>query len=309
MTNVVVARSFGLDYIYLDIIFLIIWILFLVKKKYWIPIAWGLLGWFVYLFTDYILWYLITQTRQYIGPLDPLIFFIWFCFSPGFVQFSYVILMFEKRNRHDLLFFTFLFYIGWIIVSVGSQLLPIDDTVIRVYRDMNVDNQRFNMTMMVFVNIIIAVFLYIKKRLRLEDVLYLFLVGTLVEFALELTLAVSGIRQEQGTWNLGLMILNSLIEFNLGIVLIYLLWVPIKIKRYQKYYLQLSYKDLKNIKTNFDIVAFICNSRSINEKHMKNYSRLYTIEDFLSDIMYYCQKYNKKPIKENLLSEINRYWE
>ena len=90
MTDVVVARSFGLDYIYLDIIFLIIWIYFLVKKKYWIPVAWGLLGWFVYIFTDYILWYLITQTREYIGPLDPFIFFMWFCFSPGFVQFSYV---------------------------------------------------------------------------------------------------------------------------------------------------------------------------------------------------------------------------
>lgn len=308
MTDVVVARSFGLDYIYLDIIFLIIWIFYLVRKKYWIPIAWGVLGWFVYIFTDYILWYMVTHTRQYIGPLDPFIFFIWFCFSPGFVQFSYVILMFEKRNRKDLIFFTLLFYFGWIIVSSGSRLLPIDDTVIRVYRDMNIDNQRFNMTIMVFINIFIAVFLYIKKKVRLEDVLYLFLVGTLVEFALELTLAVSGIRQEQGTWNLGLMILNTLIEFNLGIVLMYLLWVPIKIKKYQKYYLQLSFKDLKFIKTNFDAVAFICNSRSIHETQMKKYSNLYALEDFLSDITYYCQKYNKIPLEENLVSEINQYW-
>jgi hypothetical protein len=234
---------------------------------------------------------------------------MWFCFSPGFVQFSYVILMFEKRNSHDLLLFTLVFYVGWIVVSIGSQLLPIDDTIIRVSRDMNVDNQRFIMTMMVFINLIIAVILYLKKKIRLEDVLYLFLVGTLVEFALELTLAISGIRQEQGTWNIGLMILNSLIEFNLGIILMYLLWVPIKLKRYHKYYLQLSYKDLKNIKTDFDAVASICKSGSINEKYMNIYSHLYTHENFLSDIAYYCKKYTKKPIDEILLNKVKRYWE
>ena len=234
---------------------------------------------------------------------------MWFCFSPGFVQFSYVILMFEKKNSHDLLLFTLIFYIGWIAVSMGSQLLPIDDTVIRVSRNMNVENQRFNMTMMVFVNLLIAMIFYLKKKIRLEDVIYLFLVGTLVEFALELTLALSGIRQEQGTWNIGLMILNSLIEFNLGIILMYLLWVLIKIKRYNKYYLQLSYKDLKYIKTNFDAIAFICNNETINEKQMKIYSHLYAIEDFLSDITYYCDKYNRKLINESLLTKINRYWE
>ncbi|MFW9822436.1 MAG: hypothetical protein ACFFE4_05850 [Candidatus Thorarchaeota archaeon] len=309
MTNVIVTRSFGLDYIYFDIIFLIIWIFFLAKKKYWVPIAWGLLGWAVYIFTDYFLWYIVTQTRQYIGPIDPFIFFLWFCFSPGFVQFSYVALMFEKRNRHDLIFFTLIFYFGWIIVSLGSQLLPIEDIVIRVSRDMNIDNQRFNMTLMVFVNIIIAIVLYAKKKLRLEDVVYLFLVGTLVEFALELTLAVSGIRQEQGTWNLGIMILNTLIEFNLGIVLMYLLWALIKIRKYQKYYPQLSYKDFKYIKTNFDVVAFICTTRSVNQKVMKDYARLYTFENFLSDVNYYCQKYNNKLIKDIKLREYNRYWE
>ncbi|MFW9896308.1 MAG: hypothetical protein ACFFD7_10930 [Candidatus Thorarchaeota archaeon] len=308
MTNVIVTRSFGLDYIYFDIIFLIIWVYFLAKKRYWIPIAWGSLGWAVYIFTDYFLWYIVTQTRQYVGPLNPIIFFMWFCFSPGFVQFSYVVLMFEKRNRNDLIFFTLVYYLGWIIVSVGSQLLPIDDTVIRVSRDMNIDNQRFNMIIMVFVNIIIAIFLYVKKKLRLEDVAYLFLVGTLVEFALELTLAVSGIRQEQGTWNLGLMILNSLIEFNLGIVLMYLLWATIKIKKFQKFYPQLSYKDFNYIKTHFDIVAFVCNSKGMKQNVMKDYSRLYAFEDFLSDINYYCEKYSNKALEDDKLRELNQYW-
>ena len=141
MTDSIVTRTLGMDFIYFDLIFLSIWIIFLIKKKYKIPILWGLLGWLAYIIADYILWYLITQTRSYIGPLNPLPFFLWFCFSPGFVQFSYVFVMFEKRNRNDLIYFTGLFYLGWIIVALGSQMIPLDNTIIEVSRNMNVANQ------------------------------------------------------------------------------------------------------------------------------------------------------------------------
>ncbi|MDX1798763.1 MAG: hypothetical protein R3255_08945, partial [Candidatus Lokiarchaeia archaeon] len=123
MASAIVTRTIGLDFIYFDLIFLSIWIFFLIRKKYWLSITWGVCGWLIYIFTDYILWYLITHTRTYTGPIDPFIFFLWFCFSPGFVQFSYVFVMFEKRNRNELIFFTLLFYLGWILVSTGSQLI------------------------------------------------------------------------------------------------------------------------------------------------------------------------------------------
>jgi len=292
MTDAIVARTIGIDFIYLDIIFIIIWVSFLIKRKYWTPIKWGLLGWVIYIFVDYVYWYLITQTRHYTGPLDPFLFFLWFCLSPGFVQFSYVIVMFEKRNKNELLFWTLLFYIGWTIVSVGSQILPINDTIIEVYRDMNVENQRLNELIMVLINIIIAAILYYKKKLRLEDILFIFLVGTLVEFALEFTLSVSGIRQEQGGWSLITMIINTLLEFNLGIILMYLLWVPFKIRKHGKYHFQLSFRDFKNIKTDFDAIASLSKNGNIKDKQMKNYSKLYKLHDFLSDLEYYAKAYS-----------------
>ncbi|MFX0002910.1 MAG: hypothetical protein ACFE9C_04870 [Candidatus Hodarchaeota archaeon] len=308
MANTVVSRSIGMDFIYLDLIFLSIWIFFLIRKKYWLSIIWGLCGWVIYIFTDYILWYLITQTRTYSGPIDPFIFFLWFCFSPGFVQFSYVFVMFEKRNRNDLIFYTLLFYLGWIFVATGSQLIPIDDRLIEVSRDMNIANQRFNEILMVLINIGIALFLYLKKKLRLEDILYIFLVGILVEFSLEFSLAISGIRQAQGLWSLELLIINTLLEFNLGIVLMYLLWVPFKIKRYGHYYFQMSYKDINNIETNFDGITSICRNQSLTAKNMKEYSKLYKLEDFLLDINYYCMTYGTDDINQDLQNEINSYW-
>ena len=308
MTEAVVARTIGIDFIYLDLLFITIWVSFLIKRKYWTPIKWGLLGWIIYIFVDYVYWYLITQTRHYTGPLDPFLFFLWFCVSPGFVQFSYVIVMFEKRNKRELIFWTLLFFIGWTLVSVGSQILPINDTLIEVYRDMNVENQRFNEVLMVLINIVIAAALYYKKKLRLEDILFLFLVGTLVEFGLEFTLSVSGIRQEQGGWSLITMIVNTLIEFNLGIILMYLLWVPFKIRKHGKYYFQLSFRDLKSIKTDFDAISSLSRNRNINDKKMRNYSKLYELQDFLSDLEYYAKTYSTKPIESELEKKIKEYW-
>jgi len=308
MTEAVVARTIGIDFIYLDLLFITIWVSFLIKRKYWTPIKWGLLGWIIYIFVDYVYWYLITQTRHYTGPLDPFLFFLWFCVSPGFVQFSYVIVMFEKRNKRELIFWTLLFFIGWTLLSVGSQILPINDTLIEVYRDMNVENQRFNEVLMVLINIVIAAALYYKKKLRLEDILFLFLVGTLVEFGLEFTLSVSGIRQEQGGWSLITMIVNTLIEFNLGIILMYLLWVPFKIRKHGKYYFQLSFRDLKSIKTDFDAISSLSRNRNINDKKMRNYSKLYELQDFLSDLEYYAKTYSTKPIESELEKKIKEYW-
>ncbi len=216
--------------------------------------------------------------------------------------------MFEKRNRKDLLLSTFIFYIGWILVSCGSQLIPLDDRIIEVSRDMNIANQRFNEMIMVIINILIALLLYIKKKFRLEDIFYIFLVGLLVEFSLELSLALSGIRQAQGFWTIELLIINTLIEFNLGIVLMYLVWVAFKIRRYKSYYFPMSYKDFKYIKTNFDAVAYICKTKTLNRKPITKYSKLYDLDNFLADINYYCITYNTESISKDMENKIISYW-
>ena len=175
-------------------------------------------------------------------------------------------------------------------------------------RDMNVANQRINELVMVIVNIVVAFVLFYKKMLRLEDILYIFIVGTLVEFSLELSLAISGIRQAQGVWNVELMIINTLLEFNLGIVLMYLVWVLFKIKKYKYYHFQMSYKDFKHIKTNFNAIASICEDKVLIERNMKENSNLYKLKDFLSDIKYYTTVYKTEFISPELETEIKNYW-
>jgi len=230
------------------------------------------------------------QSRTYDGPINNIIFFLWFCFSAGFVQFSYVAIMFEKRNWKELWLWTLIFYLGWILVGVGSQLIPLDDRIIRVSRNMNADRQRLTFTLMTLGNILIATILYLFKKLKIEDVIYLFIVGILVEFCLELSLSVSGIRLEQGTWSLELMVVNTLIEFNMGIILMYLLWAIVKTKRDGRYLPQLSYKDFRYIRTDFNLISILTqDSTNIGAKRR---IKIYDNEDIQSDLIYFKSKYD-----------------
>jgi len=233
MSNIV-TRTFGVDFIFFDLLFLVIWISFLVYKKYHSAILWGIAGWIIYLIIDYLIWYRLSGTRHYEGPLNPHIFFLWFCFSPGFVQFSYVIVMFEKRNVREILFWTFLFYAGWTLTGLLSQWLHFDDDLIRISRDMGKGNQRLIMVSLAVLNFLIGVLLIALRKLTWKHLIYLFLVGTLVELALEFSLFVSGIRIEQGQWSLSMMTVNALTEFNCGIVTMYLLWKAFKSENLKK---------------------------------------------------------------------------
>ena len=132
--------------------------------------------------------------------------------------------MFEKRSIREAVFWTLLFYCGWTAVGFLSQWIPLDDTLIRVSRDMGKGNQRWIMGGMALLNLLIGIIMVVRRTLKWKDLLYLFLVGTLVEFALEFSLLASGIRLEQGQWSLSMMLVNALIEFNCGIIMMYIIW-------------------------------------------------------------------------------------
>lgn len=283
----IVTRTFGMDFIYFDLIFLTLWIGFLVYKRYWKPIIWGIIGWLVYILTDYYIWYIVMESRTYTGPLNPNLFFMWFCFSPGFTQFSYVALMLEKRKWRDLWLWTLMFYIGWTFVSVGSQLIPWDDRIIEVARNMNEARQRLTFGLMTLSNLIIAFILYAFKKLRLQDILYLFIVGTLVEFCLEFTLTVSGIRLEQETWSFQLMVINTLIEFNMGIVLMYIvLSVAFNIWTKPIFKEMLGWRDFKHIKTDYNLVREIIDKNKNLDEIYQNGKIRYSREKIETDLEY-----------------------
>ncbi|MBY8999607.1 MAG: hypothetical protein KGD64_01710 [Candidatus Heimdallarchaeota archaeon] len=287
MVDSLVTRVINVDFIYFDLLFLSLWIGFLIRKKYWKPIIWGVLGWFVYLFTDFYIWYIVMGSRTYDGPIDSTLFFLWFCFSPGFAQFSYVALMFEKRKWRDIWLWTLMFYLGWTFVSVVSQLIPINDTLITVTRDMNANKQRLSFGLMTLANVIIAFVLYFLKKIRLEDIVYLFIVGTLVEFCLEFTLTVSGIRILYGGWSFELMVINTLIEFNMGIILMYIIWsFTFNFKKKPIFKKIISWRDFRHIKTDFNLVNSMLIAKTNSDDLKDFYKNRYSKEALEFDLEY-----------------------
>lgn len=283
---IVTSRTIGIDFIYFDLLFLAIFIFFLIRKKYWIPIIWGFVGWGLYLLIDYYLWYIVMGSRTYLGPVNPHLFFMWFTFSPGFTQFAYCFVMFEKRNKREMLGFTLLYFLGWIAVGSLSQLIPLNDTIIKVARDMSAGNQRLIMILVALGNVVIALFLRLTKKIRWEDFFYIFIVGTLVELNLELSLLVSGIRLEQGTWNFGLMVVNILVEFNVGITFMWLIFRGFEKMRdnfLPKY--QLSYKQFRFIKTDYNRIVGL--SKSIAKPNTRKIlEKVYKPEKIAKDLEY-----------------------
>ncbi|MDH5404658.1 MAG: hypothetical protein OEZ01_10450 [Candidatus Heimdallarchaeota archaeon] len=224
MDHTIITRTIGIDFIYLDLAFLIVWICTLIVKKHYISIFWGVFGFITYFGVEYLVWYKRLGVRTYNGSIDTLLFFVWLAFSPGFAQFSFVSAMFERKKKNDPLFWTLLFFIGWLLVALGSQLISLNNETIEISRNMGESNQRIFFIWMLVINITWGCIWVYFNKLTVKELLYIFLVGTLVELNLEFSLAISNIRQQQGLWSWKQFISNTLLEFNMGIFINYLLW-------------------------------------------------------------------------------------
>jgi hypothetical protein len=67
------------------------------------------------------------------------------------------------------------------------------------------------------------------KSLTFLRMIYLFCVGMLVHFGMEITLLASGIRPA-GDY-VHVLLFNSLLEFNMGVPVLYILWTAIRSRK------------------------------------------------------------------------------
>ncbi|MFX0101603.1 MAG: hypothetical protein ACFFCS_18655 [Candidatus Hodarchaeota archaeon] len=215
-----VARTFGYDFMYLDLILMAVWIavLLLVRKNrlaFWV----GLFGYGVYFLADYVIWYTVLGIRHIIG-IDPLIFLLYFSVTYSMLQFSTVISVFSEKEVKWKVFWMAFLFLGWLAIGFASQLLPIDDRSITVWREMG--TQRGKQIVMATVLYLTLIILAWKKKcdLNFKKVVLIFLLGVFIHFTMEATLMIPGIRPQ----NYEVFYFNSLFEFNTGTPALYLIW-------------------------------------------------------------------------------------
>jgi hypothetical protein len=226
--NSYVARTFDIDFMYLDIAFCAVWMLVLFRRKHTIALCFGFLGAFITFFTDDVLWFHIQHTRTLEVPFNRDLFFVYFSFTYGMIEFSYVTAMFQARSMKTRALWTLFLYGGWMATALISQHVGIDDRTIQTGRDMS--NARVIQVALVAGGYLLLLLLKYTwrpmKSLTFPRMLYLFLIGILVHFAMEVTLLASGIRPAENY--VDVLLFNSLLEFNMGVPILYIFWTAIK---------------------------------------------------------------------------------
>jgi len=226
-----VARTFDMDFIYLDIAFCAVWIIVLLRRKQTIPLCFGLFGALVTFLADDILWLHIQHTRTLDVPFNRDLFLVYFSFTYGMIEFSYVTVMFQAKSMKAKALWTLFLYGGWLATALISQHVGIDDRTVQTARDMS--HARIIQVAIVAAGYLLLLLLKYTwppmKSLTFRRMLYLFCVGMLVHFGMEITLLASGIRPA-GDY-VHVLLFNSLLEFNMGIPILYILWTAIRSRK------------------------------------------------------------------------------
>ncbi len=206
-----VTRTFNSLYIILDIVWLMVLLGILLYFKRRLAVIVGLLAGVVYFLVDFGIFYKLLGTRQIIGA-DPFWFLLWMSMSYGFTNFAWIWLLFDGDGL--AIEWSLLPILGWVTVGQLSQNLGSGFAEITSSRGTGTYHG-------IMALILCAGYLYIIVRnLRGKEkvnIIWLMAIGVGVQFAWETSLLINGIRPP--LWQP--IVVNSLIETNLGIPYIY----------------------------------------------------------------------------------------
>ena len=229
MTELIARRQFNTTYIWLDICFLLVLTALLLYRRKYATVIVGLLLGVLYMIVDYGIFHLVCHSRSIEGGS---LFWVllWMSMSYGFTNFTWIWLWISK-DRH-LFEWSLLILLWWFCCPMlaktfgaGSQLITIQRTT---------GEYHGYMALILFAGYL-AVIIYNltqKKKSRRINIPWLLAIGILVQFGWEAGLLLGGIRSAgfELTEKLRPLIINSLLETNLGMPIIYLIFIAFTAK-------------------------------------------------------------------------------
>jgi len=236
-----VGRIFGIDFIYFDLMLVTVWMALLFVRKRYKEFFFGLFGYGVVQFVDAVIWYTIKGTRiiDTGGVIGPHVFLTYFSFTYGMIMFSFAPLMFNKKIHFvEKLMWAGLMYCGLLAIGLMSKYIVWDDRIININRDMG--NARTKQIIMASVGYAILLIWKILSEFLdgfpwniMKNIPYwyfgiLIVTGIFIHFSMESTLMIAGIRPID--WEV--LAVNSVLEFNTGIPILFGLWTAFNWKDY-----------------------------------------------------------------------------
>ena len=209
--NIVPSRVFSGLYIIMDCVFLLILgaMLFFSKRRR--ALFFGLFGGLLYFIVDYEILYRALAARVVEGaPTGPFLF--WLSMSYGFTNFVWIYLMLDK-DEYRVEWSVFIFFY-WIAEALLSENFGSSWPIISISRTTTSYHGVMALILIVGYLILIVENIFFKKKI---NILYLLFIGITVQLGWETALLVTGIRQS----GMETLVINSLIETNLGLPYIY----------------------------------------------------------------------------------------
>ncbi len=215
--EVIPSRVFNLLYIYIDIAWLVMFLIILIVAKKYIAAIAGAVGALIYFIVDYGIFYLALGTRTVNGA-NTIALLLWLSISYGFTNFAWIWLWLDRDGY--ALEWSILIITAWFATAFLSQNFGSNFPVISIQR--GTSSYHGIMAFLMFIGYAILIILNLKNKGKQDkkiNILWIISIGILVQFSWEAVLLVSGIRAA------GVMplIINSLIETNMGLPFIFLI--------------------------------------------------------------------------------------
>ncbi len=223
-TEIIAQRVFNPLYIYLDIAFLVALCALLIVKKKYLTVIFGLFGGVLYMIVDYGIFHLALHTRSIEGG-NLFAVLLWMSMSYGITNFVWIWLW-MSRDKHKFEW-TLLILVWWIAAPMlaatfGGGLAPI-----KIQRTTGAYHGYMALILFAGYAAAIVYNIFQKERSKRFPLLWLLAIGISVQFAWEFSLLIGGIRSaeiESFAQKITTLVVNSLLETNLGAVPIYCIY-------------------------------------------------------------------------------------
>ena len=224
--ELIARRQFVPAYIALDTVFLLVLAgLLLWKKRRMAALVGGIMG-VMYFIVDYGVFHLICHSRSIEGGS---LFgtLLWMSMSYGFTNFAWIWLALDKDEY--LIEWSLLILCWWFCCPMLAQLIGFGQMPIVIQRTTGAYHGW--MAVILFVGYLLAVVRNLResdRKCRI-DLLRLLAIGIAAQFAWEAALLLGGIRSAGLDFaeKLRPLIVNSLLETNLGMPYVYLIFVAL----------------------------------------------------------------------------------
>ncbi|MDE7300685.1 MAG: hypothetical protein K2N47_00800 [Clostridia bacterium] len=231
--EIIAQRVFNTLYIYIDIVFLVFLCAMLIVKKKYMTLIFALFGGVLYMIVDFGIFHLWTHSRSIFlngEERTDLMFWVllWMSMSYGITNFAWIWLWISK-DKH-LLEWSLLILVWWICAPLIASTFGGNMPVVRIQRTTGSYHGYMALIMVAGYIAAIVYNLLQKDKQKRFPLLWLLAIGVLVQFGWEFSLLIGGIRSaefESFEQKIMTLVVNSLVETNLGAVPIYCIFLLI----------------------------------------------------------------------------------